>query len=214
LSPPDHPSTPTLTNVTVPVEVPERRPGVPPRAMGPGPRIQPDPVPKLEHEPGLARSAQPRLGTAGHRVDHHQVSHRRQHPRLVPGSKPECLTGAVHLQRQGDKQHRITDEGPRGQIRPRLHQRTQPADHNLHLVAASVDAWEATPTPTANHQTSLAPTALTASAPSAPPSKVSRASAPGALLPTPVDASRLVIRATRERGVGVPSQSELGDGIS
>src|SRR6478672_4610449 len=101
--PTDPSRTPTLTNVTVPVEVPERRPGVPPHAMGPGPRIQPDPVPKLEHEPGLARSAQPRLGTAGHRVDHHQVSHRRQHPRLVPGGKPECLTGAVHLQRQGDK---------------------------------------------------------------------------------------------------------------
>ena len=33
---------------------------------------------------------------------------------------------------------------PRGQIRPRLHQRTQPADHHLHRVAASVDAWEAT----------------------------------------------------------------------
>src|SRR6476469_8711938 len=65
------------------------------------------------------------------------------------------------------------------------------------------------PTPTANHQTSLVQPALTAPAPSTPPSKVSRASAPRALLPTPVDASRLVIRATHERGVGVPSSPSL-----
>src|SRR6476646_7481627 len=40
--PTDPSRTPTLTNVTAPTKVPERRPGVPPHAIGPGPRIQPD----------------------------------------------------------------------------------------------------------------------------------------------------------------------------
>ena len=35
-----------------------------------------------------------------------------------------------------------------------------------------------------------------------------------ALLPAPVVSGRFVIRATRERGVGVPSKSELDYGIS
>jgi hypothetical protein len=34
------------------------------------------------------------------------------------------------------------------------------------------------------------------------------------LLPAPVGVGHFVIRATHERGVGVPSESELGDGIS
>jgi hypothetical protein len=35
-----------------------------------------------------------------------------------------------------------------------------------------------------------------------------------ALLPAPVVSGRFVVRATHERGVGVPSESELDDGIS